>query len=77
MVLDCWLNCSDDIGFWRRKVTFPFAPFPGLKVGGHTVRAVYVCQGDLDGKGSAEVEFEPEPKAMDGILAGQGWTFDS
>jgi hypothetical protein len=45
ITLDCWVEDKDDAdGRWRRKVTFPVFPYPGLYVGSYVVKRIFVCQ---------------------------------
>lgn len=73
----CWMEAKDRDGFWSRLVTFPCFPFPELAVGYHTVVRVLVCQGNLDGSGSVEVEFDARYFEDDHLLRSQGWEWES
>jgi hypothetical protein len=72
--LKCFIESEG--GHWEREVTFPCFPYPGLFVGWHEVEEVFVCQGDLDGKGDIEVKFKKAPKDTANILKSQGWIWE-
>lgn len=76
MRLRCWKNAESG-GYWLREITFPFPPFPGMSVGCHTVKEVFVCQGDLDGEGTIEVQLNDAPKSHEAILEDQGWKHET
>jgi hypothetical protein len=70
------IDALDGSGYWGRDVVFPCFPFPGLHVGPHRVRAVHVCQGDLDGTGATVVELDAaDPHELGEILIRSGWAW--
>lgn len=78
--LKCWMHDAESIGethFWNREITFPAFPYPGLCVGGHKVKRVYVCQGGLDGgeKAGVEVELKATETPAE-VLEAQGWKWE-
>jgi hypothetical protein len=62
-------------GVWDRHIVFPFPPFPGMCVGSHVVKAVFVCQGDLDGLGDVSVQMEDVEQNEEAILKHHGWKY--
>lgn len=72
--LRCFKNDPSG-GCWVRHVTFPFPPYPGLCVGSHVVKEVFVCQGELDGTGDVEVRLDDAKEGEEGILEMHGWEY--
>lgn len=77
--LKCWMkdHNANVSGYWSREITFPCFPYPGLVVGCHTVKKVYVCQGGLDGGPKAEISvWMKATTANHKILEAQGWKWE-
>jgi len=77
MRLHCWMESkiAETRGFWSRNITFPIAPFPGLRVGSHVVKRVFCCQGNLDDETLPSVQLKATD-VPDDILLDQGWTWE-
>ena len=73
--LHSWLELDGEQ--WSRQITYPFPPFPGMLVGARSVKAVLVCQGNLDGRGFAEVELNPCSSESAAMLKNQGFQLES
>lgn len=65
-------DTNNPCGHWERFVNFPFAPFPGMRVGAHKVKRVSVCGGNLDGKGETLVELKKTSIDAE-VLRREGW----
>jgi len=70
--IPCRIRDENRSGWWTRTVTFPFTPYPGLRVGCFKVKHVFVCQGGLDGDGETIVSLKGDTDDWR-LMRAQGW----